>query len=589
MPISFNNIPANWRMPLYWVEVDPSMAGYPSSPLPSLLIGNMLPVGTAPPDVPTPVASVADAQVLFGYGSMLDGMAQAFFTNNFAQEVWAIPITPASAGVAASGTFTIATAANAAGTLPVYVAGRKVQVLVDTVDTVDEVATNIVAAINADLSMPVIATAAAGVVTLTCKWAGETGNDIDFRFAYGGSLAAENIPFGLTITMGSGTAGSTGTTGATGSTGTTRKLAGDTDEQVGVGATGPTGPSRATGSNERPRTKLRKAGGGKRLSARAGGPTTSVNKLTGGTGTCDLTNAVLAMGDEPYEYVAVGFTDSDALFALEQEFGFGDNGRWGWMRQIYGHLFSAYRGIETAGDMAGYDSLMEYGPNNNSGVLSIMAIEANSPTPFWCWAAAYTAMAARALLNDPARPLQTLQLTGCLPAPRHQRFTMRMMNDFAWTGLATQAVNANQIPAIKRETTTYQKNLYAQGDDAYELVTTLATLAALFRRQRFAITTKYPRHKLADDGTIFGAGQAIVTPNIIRAELIAEYSFDEFTGLVENTAAFKANLIVERDANDPNRVNVLYPPDLINQLRIFAVLAQFRLQYNRGLDSVVAT
>jgi hypothetical protein len=34
-------------------------------------------------------------------------------------------------------------------------------------------------------------------------------------------------------------------------------------------------------------------------------------------------------------------------------------------------------------------------------------------------------------------------------------------------------------------------------------------------------------------------------------------------------------------------VNVLYPPDLVNQLRVFAVLAQFRLQYNRGVDSVI--
>jgi hypothetical protein len=59
---------------------------------------------------------------------------------------------------------------------------------------------------------------------------------------------------------------------------------------------------------------------------------------------------------------------------------------------------------------------------------------------------------------------------------------------------------------------------------------------------------------------------------------------DMWNGLVENLRAFKANLIVERDPNDPNRVNVLYPPDLINQLRVFAVLAQFRLQYDRGID-----
>jgi hypothetical protein len=59
---------------------------------------------------------------------------------------------------------------------------------------------------------------------------------------------------------------------------------------------------------------------------------------------------------------------------------------------------------------------------------------------------------------------------------------------------------------------------------------------------------------------------------------------DKWNGLVEDIRNFKAHLLVERDPNDPNRVNVLYPPDLINQLRIFAVLAQFRLQYDRGID-----
>jgi phage tail sheath gpL-like len=137
---------------------------------------------------------------------------------------------------------------------------------------------------------------------------------------------------------------------------------------------------------------------------------------------------------------------------------------------------------------------------------------------------------------------------------------------------------------ILRETTTYQLNLYGQPDDAYELVTTLATLARLLRNQKQAITSAFPRHKLADDGTRFGPGQAIATPSLIKAELIAEYRIDMYNGLVENIAAFKDNLLVERDPNNPNRVNVLYPPDLINQLRVFAVLAQFRLQYDRGVD-----
>ena len=135
---------------------------------------------------------------------------------------------------------------------------------------------------------------------------------------------------------------------------------------------------------------------------------------------------------------------------------------------------------------------------------------------------------------------------------------------------------------IQRESTCYQKNVYGVGDDAFELVTTLYTLSSLFERQRQAITNKFPRHKLADDGTRFGPGQAVVTPKIIKAELVAQYAQDEYVGLVENLKAFKTNLLVTRDSDNPNRISVLYPPDLINQLRIFSVLAQFRLQFNRG-------
>lgn len=70
-----------------------------------------------------------------------------------------------------------------------------------------------------------------------------------------------------------------------------------------------------------------------------------------------------------------------------------------------------------------------------------------------------------------------------------------------------------------------------------------------------------------------------MTPSIIRSELIAAYSALETQGLVENMDLFKKNLIVERNATDPNRVDVLFPPDLVNQLRVFALLCQFRLQY----------
>jgi len=274
------------------------------------------------------------------------------------------------------------------------------------------------------------------------------------------------------------------------------------------------------------------------------------------------------------------FTDSTSLLAWETEYGFTDTGHWGWMRQLFGHIFSVKRGD--------YATLVAFGETRNQGVTSIMGVELASPTPIYEWTACYTAKAQRALINDPARPLQTLELTGVLPAPLHERFNRPELNTLAGSGIATQETDVNAVPMILRETTTYQLNLYGQGDDAYELVTTLATLARLLRNQKQAITSTFPRHKLADDGTRYGPGQAIVTPSLIKAELVAEYRQDMFNGLVENIAAFKDNLLVERDPNNPNRVNVLYPPDLINQLRVFAVLAQFRLQYDRGLDTAVS-
>ncbi len=507
MPISFANIPANIKVPLYWVEVDPSMAGLPNINLRALMVGVMTSEGDAEVDVPIPIGSQAQADQHFGPGSELSRMFRAYYANNFANEVWGLPLAEPSGGLTATGMVTVTAAPTAAGTIHLYVAGTYVPVNVSTTDTVDGIATAIEDAINADETLPVTANAIAGAVTLTSVFKSANANDIPVMLNYHGSRGGENTPVGLGITM--------------------------------------------------PATGL----------------------LTGGTGVPDFAQAILNMGEESFEYVAMPYTDSNSLFDWDQEFGFTDNGRWGWQRQLFGHVFSAKRDT--------YSNLVLWGETVNSPVESVMAVEPASPSPVFEWAAAYAAKAQRALINDPARPLQALSLNQIKAAPLHTRFDFNEINSLASNGLAIQKIGSDNQPMIARETTTYQLNLYGQPDDAYELVTTLATLAKLLRNQRSVITNKYPRHKLANDGTKFGPGQAIVTPGIIKGELIAQYQQDMFSGLVEDLRNFKRYLIVERDPNNPNRVNVLYPPDLINQLRVFAVLAQFRLQYDRGVDLAV--
>ena len=503
MPVSFNSIPANWRMPLYWVELDSSMAGLPATLGRSLLVGIMTDAGTAVADVPIPVASQAQADALFGAGSQLAGMFRAFFANNWANPVWGLPVKEPT-GAAAAGSINITAPSTQAGTLHLYVAGHHVPVYCGATDTPTIIAAAIESAINADPSLPVTAVATVGDVAVTAKFKGTAGNEILLSDSYYGSVGGETMPTGLALTY---------------------------------------------------------------------------TPMAGGTGDPVFTTAISNLGETEVDYICMPFTDSTSLLAWETELGFSDTGRWGFIRQHYGGLYGAKRGI--------LSDLLTFGLTRNSAQNSIMGIEMLSPTPAYEWAAAYCAKAARALINDPARPLQTLSLDTCLPAPSHNRFFLSELNQLADGGIATQRTEVTS-PMIMRETTLYTRNLYGTSDDAYELVTTLSTLAALLRNQRQAITSKFPRCKLADDGTRFGAGQAIVTPNIIKAELVAQYRIDEFNGLVENGKAFKDNLIVERDPNDPNRVNVLYPPDLVNQLRVFAVLAQFRLQYDRGVDTVIA-
>jgi len=500
MTIPFSQIPQNWRLPLHWVEVDPSRAGRSQSDMSALLLGVKLAAGTAPANIPVAVGSLDVIDGLFGAGSMAARMALKFMKTNPIQKLYVLPVEEPGGGTAATGKIAVSAAPTVAGILNLYIAGQRVQVTVAASDTAANVAAKIVAAITALTSLPVTAvqgtSGQSNEAQLTAKWKGLTGNDILLQDNLLGVSGGEVMPTSLALTY---------------------------------------------------------------------------TAMASGAGAPDLTTAIANLSDDDYKFLGLPFTDTTSLDLLATEYGFSTTGRWGFLRQLYGAIFSARRDT--------YANLLTAGGNRNDPTITTLGIEPLTPAPVWEVAAAYAATASLALSADVARPLQTLQLEEIMVAPRGARFSKTQLNSLAGTGIATQSVNPNGKMAIMREATGYRVNSYGVSDTAYELVTTLFTLSRLFEVQRQLITSKFPRHKLADNGTRFGPGAAIVTPNVIRGELIAQYRIDEYNGLVENFAAFKANLIVERDANDPNRVNVLYPPDLINQLRVFAVLAQFRLQY----------
>ena len=294
-----------------------------------------------------------------------------------------------------------------------------------------------------------------------------------------------------------------------------------------------------------------------------------INQMSGGTGTPNLTPVIAAMGDKLLDFIAFPFNDLSSLATFNHEMD-DTTGRWSYARQLYGHAYTAKKGNLT--------ELVEFGDKLNYQHITVAGYESRVQTGLDELIAMRTARNAIFIRNDPARPTQSGMLNGALPASDSNQFTLTEQQSLLSHGIATAYVSSGNL-LIQRDITTYQRNSYGIADNSYLDSETLHTLAYVLRKLRSVITSKYPRHKLANDGTRFGAGQAIITPAVAKAEINATYRQLELMGLVENFDVFKKNLIVERNINDPNRLDVLFPPDLVNQLRVFAVLAQFRLQY----------
>ncbi|MGA4368113.1 phage tail sheath subtilisin-like domain-containing protein [Pantoea ananatis] len=491
MTIPFDNVPGNLRTPLFYAEMNNSMASTATATQITLIIGQQLDSATQAAGVPFLASSASTVGGLCGYGSMIHAMMTAYLKNDTAGKIYILPLADGAGMQAATGTITVTSSATASGTLSVYIAGVRVQIAVLSTDAVADVATALAAAVNATTSLPVTATAALGVVTLTAKNKGAHGNLIDVRLNYLGSAGGESTPTGLALT---------------------------------------------------------------------------IVPMSKGSGTPALDMVLANYGDKGADFIVNPYTDTTSLNSLKTWLS-DATGRWSYASQLYGHSLGVLTGT--------YGQLTAAGEARNNQHESLIGVY-DSPTPPWVWAAAVYGAAAVALRNDPGRPLQTLAVAGVLAPPLASRFTLTERNNLLYSGISTVTVGSDDTVALENVITTYQTNKFGDADDSYLEIETLFLLMFVTRFMRLAITSKFPRMKLAADGTRFAPGSAIITPSLIKAELIAQYKTLETNGYVQDAKSFAAALIVEQNKNNVNRVDVLWPGTLINQLRVFALLNQFR-------------
>ncbi|KTS70601.1 phage tail sheath subtilisin-like domain-containing protein [Pantoea stewartii] len=494
MSVSFPAIPSDLRVPLFWAEMDNSEANTTQDSAPALLIGLASSGSTIVKNKLTLMPSAALAGKVAGRGSQLARMVAKYRSVDPFGELWVIAVSEPD-GDAAKGSVTLTGNAQASGTLNLYVGAVRIQAAVVTGDAPATIAATLAAAVNANADLPVTASAASGVVTLTARHKGLTGNSIPLTMNYYGTVGSETTPDGVNV---------------------------------------------------------------------------AITAMTGGNGSPLLTATVAAMGDEPFDFIGSPFSDSASLATLALEMN-DFSGRWSYARQLYGHVYTAKIGT--------LSELVAFGDTMNNQHITVAGYEPGVQTAADELVALRTARNAVFIRNDPARPTQTGELTGALPAPAGSRFMLTEQQSLLKHGIAT-AYTEGGVLRIQRDITTYQKNAYGVADNSFLDSETLHTSAYVIRQLKSVITSKYPRHKLASDGTRFGPGQAIVTPAVLKGEMCSSYRTMERAGIVENFDLFKQHLMVERNASDPTRVDVLFPPDYVNQLRVFALLNQFRLQYS---------
>lgn len=600
MTISFETIPSNLRLPFVTAEFDASAAQQGPSLIAyrAILLGMKTGDGTAVANSVHKVTNADQVATLAGRGSMLHRMAVAWFANNKFTECRIGVLAEDAPNVIATGTVTVTGAATAAGTIHLYVAGEHLQITVASGDSASTIAAAIATEIGKHASGTVtFATAASGdditvggvtfvatagaVVPGAATYSIDTGNP-----EAAASFAAQVSAHATTSALVRATANAAVVTlravapGAAGEAVVLSAVDAVTTVVSGAALAG------ADDASDLP-VHASVAAGVVTLHAKNGGPqgndldcrynyedgeelpagvTLTIVKPSGGSGVPALTTLIAALGDTWYHVWAHPFTDATSLTALEAEL----ERRDGPLVMIDGLAITSAAGS--------YATLSTLGGTRNSRYNCIVAQPGANPLSWPPEHAAEVAAVAAYYGNaDPARPLQTLKLARAKQPAEADLFTIEERNLLLYDGIATTVAAAGGVCQIERLITTWQTNSAGSDDTSYLDATTRLTLMYLRYDWRNLVATKYPRHKLANDGTRFGAGQAIVTPKLMKAEAVAWFAAKEEQGLVEGRAQFKRDLICERNSSNPNRLDLLLPPDLINQLMTTATKFQFRL------------
>lgn len=496
--MQFNQIPGNLVAPIVAFEINSGGQFENRSRL--LLIGHKNAGAVIPDNVPTPCPTIAEARRLAGAGSMLDDMVRIARANAPAQEIWILAAT--ESGTKGSRTITI-DSAPAAGLAAIQIAGETVSVTVGSGDTVAAVATALAAAINGyfnalnGASLPYLAAAATGIVTLTPRHSGiiMDGIDIHVPVIDGGNVLSGKVTLGLTA----------------------------------------------------------------------------------GTGSPDLSAALAALGDDEFDWIASPFADA-ANVGRYRTLLSDTSGRWAWNRQLYGHVF--YPLSDTIANLTTHALARD---DRHLSIIPTIA-SSNAPNPVWQWVAGFSARLAPWLSDgaggNVSRNQTGLVISGLLP-PRDRAgwLDYATREAFLGSGLSTWKVTTSGDVVVDKVITT-ARTFNGVPDTTFRDVQKIGQLVYALRKFRADLTFEHGQKAIADDNP--GNLNTISTVSDIKATFVHSYERMVLTGVLENAVQAASLIRVERNKDNPNRVDIYAPIDTVNPLDIIAANAVIYSQFSQA-------
>lgn len=279
------------------------------------------------------------------------------------------------------------------------------------------------------------------------------------------------------------------------------------------------------------------------VNANSTGIVLDVSPMVGGEINADVSEALSRVAGANYQIIVCPFSDEKNLRALNEHIEHVSNA----IEQrgcigVIGHRGKLADGVAKAASLnsgritcAWYKNADESNGQIAMGYAAVLAFE-----------------------EDPAKPLNTLQIKGLNITADEYTPLFAECNSALYNGLTPLTVVANKVQ-IMRAVSTYTQSASGVEDPSLLDITTIRTLDYVRRAIKERIALRFPRDKLSDR----------LLPKI-RSEILDVLLKLEQAEIIENVEANKPKLIVARSGQDPNRVNAAIPADVVNGLHVFA-------------------